>query len=155
MAEWIEPIFDRTQADVDYAIAKLSELREVGGENNVFLKGACNYTDFNRIEGNIQYLRERLNALYYYPETETKTWNRNGLPNTKDISRIIDNIQEIIAAFFQDPSAPELPDNMLTYKQVNDIEENLYLLLLTLNSLEEYVEGARQCGTFECGEDDL
>lgn len=153
MAKWIEPIFDRTQADVDYAIAKLAEWRDNDTLTEINLKGCLNVSDINRIENNITYLSERLNALYYYPETVSKTWNNLLVPNNSDISRIIDNIRELITAFYQDPSAPELPDNMLTYKQVNDIEENLHLLLVTLDSLEIYAEGARQCGTFECGED--
>ena len=39
------------------------------------LKGCLNLTDINRIEGNIQYLSDRLDELHYPPGTSCKVWN--------------------------------------------------------------------------------
>ena len=44
---WIDPIYDRTQADVD-----LIKLDPTNSNN----KGAYNYTDLNRIESNCEYI---------------------------------------------------------------------------------------------------
>lgn len=150
MAEWISPIYDRTQSDVDFALSKIAEWKKSGNTNVYELKGCMNATDINRIENNIKYLSEHLSELYYFPHTTSKTWNVDGLPDINDINRIIQNIHKTISAFFQSNDAPNIPDTMLTYEQVNDIEKNLFLIK---NILDNMVKSFRECGTFECGED--
>ena len=84
---WIDPIYDRTQADVD-----LIKLDPTNSNN----KGAYNYTDLNRIESNCEYIMNLLNNsdLFYYPiNIEVKTdWNVKDIPHIKDINRIRQNI---------------------------------------------------------------
>lgn len=150
MAEWISPIYDRTQADVDFAISKIAEWKKNGNTNVYELKGCMNVSDINRIENDIQYLSDHLSEMYYFPHTVSKTWDVSGLPDINEVNRMIQNIREIISAFFQSRNAPNLPDTMLTYEQVNDVEENLFLIK---NILDNMVRSFRECGTFYCGED--
>lgn len=149
MAEWISPIYDRTQADVDFAISKIAEWRDSGSTDVYDLKGCLNVSDINRIENNIQFLSDKLSALYYCPNVNCKSWDKSGLPNTADVNRIIGNLQKTINAFYRGESAPDVPDNMLTYTQINAIEENLYSIK---NILDEMTLLFRECGTFNCGE---
>lgn len=150
MVEWITPIFDRTQADVSFAIAKIEEWRERGSTDIYELKGCLNVSDINRIENDIQYLSDNLSRLYYFPHTISKEWGTSGLPDESDINRIIGNVRNIISAYAQLGSAPEVPDTMLTFEQINNIEENLYLVKEILESM---IPSFRSCGTFECGEE--
>jgi hypothetical protein len=151
MAEWLEPIFDRTQADVDFALGEIAKWKrnDVSVSDVYELKGCLNVSDINRIEGNIQYLAETLRKYYYFPTTTSKTWSMDGLPNTTDVSRIIGNIRKIISAYYADATAPALPNTILTYEQVNAIEKNLYLIKAMINDM---AISFRECGTFNCGE---
>ena len=151
MADWITPIYNRTQADVDYAIAELNKLKEQGYADVVYYrKGCLNANDFNRIEGDIEYLSDTLSTLYYFSNTVSKTWKYSGLPNVADVTRILDNIKNIISALGQSKSAPKLPTTMRTFEQINDIEKNLYFLKEMLDDMVSYF---RECGTFTCGEE--
>ena len=149
MANWIDPIFDRTQADVDFAISKIAEWRNNGSTDVYELKGCFNVSDINRIEGNIQYLLEHLSALYYFPHTVSKTWSMTGLPNIDDVTRIIQNVRKTINAFYQTSNAPVLPNTLLSYSEINDLEKNLYLMK---QILDDMILSFRECGTFNCGE---
>ena len=150
MAKWLDPVFDRTQADVELAISKIAEWKKNGSTNVYELKGCLNVSDINRIEGNIQYLSNELSKLYYFPYTTSKSWDKVGLPTIVDITRIIGNIKKIINAYCQPSNSPTLPDTMLNYEQVNSIEENLYLIKAMLDNM---VLSFRECGTFNCGEE--
>lgn len=150
MAEWITPIFDRTQADVDFALSKIKEWRENGSTSLYELKGCLNVTDINRIENDIQHLSDSLSSLYYFPHAISKEWNTSGLPDMSDIDRIIGNVRNIISAYIQTSTAPDVPDTMLTFEQINSIEENLFLVKELIDAM---VSTYRNCGTFECGEE--
>ena len=150
MAEWINPIFDRTQADVDFALSKIAEWRNSKADGEDELRGCLNVSDINRIENNIRYLSDNLSDLCYFPHADTRVWDSKGLPDTDDISRIIGHIRKIISAFCQHDTAPALPETMLTYEQINDIEGNLYLLKGLLGDM---IVRFKECGTFECGEE--
>lgn len=149
MAVWMTPVVNRTQADVDYALSKLSEWK-----NNTYgdieeLKGCLNVSDINRIENNIQYLSDKLSEYYYFPHAVTKRWTESDLPDITDISRIIGNVEKIIEAFHQHTLAPDVPDSMVNFEQINSIEKNIALIRVVLTTM---VNNFKQCGTFECGE---
>lgn len=150
MASWTEPIFDRTYADVSYAIAQINEWKATGKGGTDFLKGCLNVGDINRIEDNIAYLNTELSKLYYFPRTTSKTWTMEGIFRIVDATRIVENIEKIISQFFQIPDAPALPDTMLSYEQINSIEANLYYIKNILDHMKTLF---RECNTFECGEE--
>lgn len=150
MSEWIIPIFDRTQEDVNDALLKIAEWKKNGSTDVYDLKGCFNVSDINRIEGNIKYLSDNLSKLCYFPNTISKTWDVSGLPDIENISRIIQNVAKIISAYYQNSTAPSLPETLLTYEEVNDLEQNLYLIK---EILDDMITSFRECGTFSCGED--
>jgi len=148
MLEWITPIYDRTQQDVDFAKTKIAEWKS-GKSNDVYdLKGCLNVSDINRIENNIKYLSNKLNELGYSNNTYTKVWSRTGLPNQQDIDRIINNVKELITAFCQQQSAPNIPDRLVDYNDINAIEKNLSLIKELIDYMvNSYkVSGALQSG---------
>lgn len=150
MAEWTPAVYDRTQGDVDFALSKIAEWKATGYTDTYELKGCLNVSDINRIENNIQYLSDNLSALYYFPHTVSKTWDMSGLPNIDDVNRIIGNIKKIISAYYRYSLAPELPETMLRFEHINDIERNLHYLRGMLVRMKR---DFRECGTFNCGED--
>lgn len=144
MGTWI---YDRTSSDVA----------------NETSKGFINYTDFNRIEGDIAELETLLKEVGYIPtELVNKTdWTAQGnlasgfanIPTLEHMNRILGNIQELMRVYYVYPTTPSLPTTMeyATYRTFNDIEKILYDLYLMLDHMKEYF---RQCNTFDCGEYD-
>jgi hypothetical protein len=149
---WRSPIYDRTQADVDYAITKIAEwtAAQLTGQPVVVteLKGCLNVTDIVRIEDNIKYLADMLTSLHYPPNTSSKTWSIDGLPTLADVNRILDNVRAIIEAFYQQENVPEVPKTMLHYTDVNDVELNLLKIKQLLDAM---IGSFRKSGTFTCG----
>lgn len=191
---WVDPIFDRTLEDVEFAIQKIAEWKKSHvhltdtrveadtlvvrneGETHVTddtltlqvegtaqvsndalvartgavyeLKGCLNLSDINRIEGNIKYLADRMESYSYSPNIHSKRWSRVDLPNQNDMSRIIENIRALIGAFYPPHSPPELPTTMLSYIDINAIEENLFLLKQMLDCMES---SFRKVGTIKSG----
>lgn len=194
---WREPIFDRTQEDVDFAVNKIAGwivynissaeydekvrieneklvLREgyavatddklmVQGDGRAIveddklvvkigvvydLKGCLNTVDINRIEGNIAYLSEKLSELDYTSNVITKQWDNNGLPNERDLKRIIDNVKDIIKSFYQPMGAPELPITMLSHNDINDLERNIDLIKYLLDCM---VNSFKKVGAYKSG----
>jgi len=92
------------------------------------LKGCLNLSDLNRIEDDIEYLAERL-MEYRYPVTvNCKEWVKSDLPNALDMKRIANNIRLLFAGFATPSEYSPIPEVMLSYKDINAIERNLYLL---------------------------
>lgn len=153
MAVWIDPVFDRTQADVDFATQKIAEwiAGSITGNPLVVydLKGCLNVSDINRIEGNIAYLADEFSRLYYPPDTSVKSWTAAGIPNEQDISRILYNVRALITAYYQQDKAPNVPENLLGYNEVNAVEENLSLIKQLLDCM---VGSFRKSGTFKSGQ---
>ena len=149
---WIEPIYDRTQYDVEYAKSRIKYFKQNGGiTDGVELKGCLNYTDLNRIENNIVYLSETLNELYYrntIDEPNTQ-WNMNNTPTKAQVDRIIGNIIKILSKYYTPDGTPDLPETLTHYEEVNNIEECLYLLKVMIDNMKSMF---RECGAFSCGE---
>ena len=112
------------------------------------LKGCLNLTDINRIEGNITYLADKMASYAYSPTVHSKQWRMVDLPNQYDISRIIGNIRNLISVYYPPHDPPDLPTTMLSYEDINAIEENLFLLKQMLDWMES---SFRKSGTIVCG----
>lgn len=126
---WQTPIFDRTDEDVlkvqTYDLIGYKYLtNEQKSEWDNGLKGALNYKDLNRIEGNIEYLED----VYGAEGLDIKTnWIYTDIPKTSDFQRILNNIEalsELYEVFDTTPNIPNIPIN--TYQKINDIEKILY-----------------------------
>lgn len=129
MSKWKTPVIDRTAEDVTFAKQKIAEwitAIQTGEYAETFeLKGCLNVSDLNRIEGNIKYLNDMLGELGYPVGVTTREWGRSDIPTTEDVSRIINNVREIILSYYQQEGVTSLPSGMGGYNQINAIEENL------------------------------
>ena len=112
------------------------------------LKGCLNLLDLNRIEDNIAYLAEMMENFSYSPNIHGKHWGRVDLPNQNDMSRIIENIRALISAFYSPDNPPSLPTTMLSYGDINAIEENLYLIKQLLDNM---INSFKIVGTIKSG----
>ena len=112
------------------------------------LKGCLNLVDLNRIESNIAYLAEKMESFSYSPNIHGKKWTNADLPNQNDMSRIIENIRALISAFYSPSTHPSLPTTMLSYADINAIEENLYLIKEILDCMQS---SFKKVGTIKSG----
>lgn len=141
---WIEPIYDRTQADVD--LIRL----EPTNENN---KGAYNYTDLNRIENNCEVVMNLLNnsGFFYYPITiQTKTdWVVSDIPTIGEINRIRNNIITLKNGMYVGEEYENIEfSNTMDYIKANILEKDLKLIKDIIDSC---MRELRKCHTFYCG----
>lgn len=148
MAIFISPIFDRTNADVRFAISKITEWITDKSLVRYDLKGCLNVDDLNRIEGNIEWLSEKLNQLYYLQEVDIKSWSRSDMPTKADSDRIIQNVNILLSAYYKPSHSPSVPTDILTYTNVNDIEEIINILRETIDLTES---SFKKSGTFKSG----
>ena len=153
MVNWTEPIYDRTQHDVEYAKSRIKYFKENGGiTDGEDLKGCLNVVDLNRIENNTGYLSDLLISLYYFNSISklSSNWNMSNMPTLEHINRIIDNVKKLQTAYFKPSGSPNLPNTLTHYEEVNSIEKCLYLLKAMI---DEMMSSFKECNTFECGED--
>lgn len=112
------------------------------------LKGCLNLLDLNRIEENIAFLAEKMESFAYVPNIHGKRWTRTDMPNQNDMSRIIGNIRDLINTFYSPNNLPPLPTTMLSYSDINAIEENLYLIKQMLDCMQS---SFKKVGTIKSG----
>ena len=142
---WIEPIYDRTESDLAYALEMLAAwLEDCSGVED--LKGALNVSDLNRIEGNIAYLSGLLHEFEYNPPTSSKEWTRSGIPNERDVQRILLNIHAILARYYVPSGTPEVPEGMKHYDEINAIEE---ILLRVKEVMDIMIASFKKSDTFQ------
>lgn len=125
---WVEPIYDRTLADVE-------EIKNNPLSSNT--KGALNYFDLNRIENNTIYVADLFRQVYGFSlNLETKTnWNKKDIPTIDDINRLRNNVLKISEEITIDSFNEIEFSKTLNYTKVNILEHNL---LLIKNTLENY-----------------
>lgn len=124
---WITPIFNRAVSDT--VTARAAQANE---ENN---KGALNYQDLNRIEGNHKELMRWLeNEGYYIPRTyrnykesfngTTYTdWQEVNIPWLSEINRIRANYTALVRLFLVGLDLPVFAESdYLDWQEVNDWE---------------------------------
>ena len=120
---YIDPIYDRTLADVEYAQSHPEEMS----------KGAYNYTDLNRVENNTRYVADdmynrgitaepiNLNSKY--------NWNEQEVPTKEDMNRIINNILLLQALSVEGLELQTIrAGGQMTYQLANAIEKNLEIM---------------------------
>ena len=112
------------------------------------LKGCLNFTDINRIEGNIAYLAEKMESFAYSPNIRGKVWAKSDMPTQNDMSRIVYNIRSLLDSFYSHENPPALPTTMMSYADINAIEENLYLLKQMLDCMQSSFKSS---GAFKSG----
>jgi len=134
---WIQPIFDRTQADVEYAKTH---------RNSVELKGAQNALDWNRLTNNIHWLSQALSEIGYIIHVNCKlVWEKDVVDTRSEIVTIKEDLERLLT-FMIDlmRPVPELPFN--TFAKINIIESytfDLWQINLWLNRYDSDII----CGT--------
>lgn len=141
---WIDPIFDRVQADVD-----LMRLDPTNSNN----KGSYNYTDLNRIENDCYYIMDIINTISISENplrlTIKTNWNVKDIPTITEINRIRSNIETLLNSL--NIANYELIEhsNTMDFKKANILEKNLYIMKETIGKIEKQFY---YCGTFYCGQ---
>ncbi len=126
-------ITDRTAMDVE----RWRTLRDKGfagltaEEKDEWLsgmKGAYNYTDWNRVEAAVEYVAQRLIPMgYVFRPHVKKDWLISDIPTENDWLRYFYNvavIRDLITFFRTTPEAPTIA-HRLTFDKANDIEQIL------------------------------
>lgn len=126
-----ELITNRTQADIDLALATISQNLPLPMDN---LKISWDWRALNRIESFCAQLSELLNFYGYAVSITTKTnWaassigeGQNGL--AVEGLRILENIRLLRNTFFVLKTTPATPNSasLLTFTQANNIEKILF-----------------------------
>jgi len=129
---WIDPIYNRTQTDVDYA-------RE-NRNNPEHLKGAQNYSDWQRLTDNMYYLADVLNEYGYSIEITCKNeWDIYDIPSETEIENIKSNLnllKEVFFIFSTTPITPEMP--FTHYEKINALERILFDISVMIEALRRY-----------------
>lgn len=151
MSQWIT---DRTQSDVD-RVKEITAKARTGtwtdAEQKEWLsgmKGALNYTDFNRIESGIQELGFIVGA-----SVSVKTdWTDSGYMKVSDANRWLSNVNSIRAKCSGSSAIADTPESMnkLDFSTMNQIERILFgieTLAKTYTTFSgEYMTGEGQYG---------
>jgi hypothetical protein len=141
-------VTDRTQEDVN----RVNVLAKKGWENMTQeersawsngLKGAYNYTDLNRVQSAVRYLRDRLVAVGYSVElSDAKTWTLEDTPTLSELEDYLEDVRAIRRVFTLFKTTPNVPVTMvgLTYVKANQIEQILLDVdVLLTNMIASYV----------------
>lgn len=149
-------IFDRTQNDVDTAIVlrntkvkKFETLTEI--DIATLEKGTLTINTINRIETKQEELKNLFNDMgYWNTPTTNKTWSENDIFYIDDFQRIVDNTNVLRQAFFVYKDTPNTPTISYYWEDINALEKILHDLDVMINDVKSHY---RECGTFECGEE--
>ena len=149
-------IFDRTQNDVDTAIVlrntkvkKFETLTEI--DIATLEKGTLTINTLNRIETKQEELKNFINNMgYWNTPTTNKLWGENDIFNIDEFQRIIDNTNILREAFFVYKDTPNTPPISYYWEDINALEKILHDIDVMINDVKRHY---RECGTFECGEE--
>ena len=122
---WIEPVTDRSWADIDTAKRYLDNAKGKTGSALAEKKGCLNVSDLNRIENDIKYLSEVLNVT-----CTCSTWQSTDIPTKADKTRIMANASALLNAandYFDSP--PTMPTDLISFMHFNQLENVLKLIL--------------------------
>ena len=149
-------IFDRTQNDVDTAIllrdTKVKNFETLTESEIATLeKGMLTINTLNRIESKQEELKNLFNEIgYWNTPIANKTWGENDIFNVDEFQRILNNTNILRQAFFVYKDTPNTPPISYYWDDINALEKILYDLDVMINDVKSHY---RECGTFECGEE--
>jgi hypothetical protein len=93
------------------------------------MKGAYNYTDLNRVQSAVRFLRDRLTGAGY-PVTisDHKTWMKDDTPTRTDMENYLADVRAIRDVFALPATTPQVPNTMtrLNHVGANNIEKILF-----------------------------
>lgn len=127
-------IFDRKQSDIA----------------NDTDKAYISYTDLNRVEEAITYLKQLLDKYGYNFTTQEKKWLISDFRKNEDMARLKSNIDNLRNAYpyLVSPVTPN-PIKYESIQEANDIEEILYKINeIIINMTQNFIH----CGVANCGQ---
>lgn len=150
-------IFDRTQNDVDTAVA----LRDTKVKNFAALteseiatleKGTLTINTLNRIESKISELNSILETLGYVPlDIVIKNWKYTDIFSVDEFSRIVANVGMLRAAIPVMKDTPDTPLAEYYFSNINDLEKILYDIDFLLNNSKRNVNFSWAIGIADTG----
>lgn len=148
-------ITDRTASDVSLAKtlrAKLQSGQTLSeAEISIMERGTMTINTLNRIENKQAELKRLLaNEGYYKTPIQNKTWEYTKYFKESEFQRILNNLNVLRNAFFVYADTPGTPPISFHYENINALEKVLFDIETMLNDM---IDRFRECGTFECGEE--
>ena len=105
----------------------------------------------NRIETKQEELKNLFNDMgYYNTPIQNKTWEYTECFKENELQRILNNLNVLRNAFFVYTDTPGTPPISFHYENINALEKVLFDIETMLNDM---IDRFRECGTFECGEE--
>ena len=152
----LDLVYDRIEADVNNLRALLLKA-DIGGWDSLtpsekeywqhgdkpdgVVRGAYNYTDYNRVGAAVAWLSAELAERGYIAAVEPKTdWTESDIPTPDQLDKYLDDIREIRAVLTLMPDTPLPPDTMRHFgwqganaieKILADIEDTISRLYLS------------------------
>lgn len=148
-------IFDRTQEDIeksrkiiDEKVKKFIDLSY--DEINILSRATLTAETLNRIEDKQNEIKGIINNMGYWDTNMViKRWKETSLFFKKDFERILNNIDILRNAFFENESMPKTPTAQYKYTTLNDVERILYEMEVLIDEVKRnYLES----GDAECGQ---
>lgn len=148
-------IIDRTANDVSLAKTLRAKLQSgqllSDAEVSIMERGTLTINTLNRIENKQAELKELLeNVGYYNTPIQNKTWEYTECFKENEFQRILNNLNVLRNAFFVYTDTPNTPPISFHYENINALEKVLFDIETMLNDM---IDRFRECGTFECGEE--
>jgi len=125
---WLTPITDRTLEDVIYAQSKVKEWIAAYSRGEtptvIDLKGCVNASDLNRIEGNLDYLNQRVVFKGGAPDGRVvvKTWKRGEAVLAEDVERLLNNARTVADLYGLSNVVPIPLETIKGYEDMNNLE---------------------------------
>lgn len=147
-------ITDRTLSDVSNADLLRKKIQSgktlTDAEKIVIERGLCTVTMLNRIENKQAELAASLSGYSYMVNIENKQWTYIDIFTHADYLRLLNNLDKLIQAFYVHLDTPDVPAYLYGYQEANDAEK---ILVDIENVIDNMAANFRQCGTFQCGEE--
>lgn len=147
-------IYDRTQADVDYAVS----LMQNGVHTEESLRGAYNATDRNRVGSTINYVSELMREIgmseaQLYVKSD---WDIYGIIRKEDNDAVLSALR-LLKIWLSEFEIGEVPDSLdgLTFQKANDIERILYNIFGIYLRLTELHAGDGYTSEFDASDEQI
>lgn len=157
-----ELVYNRTQADVDRVYTLKNKILTGGlaalsaeekAEYLAGMKGAYNYTDFNRLGEAIAYLVERMKELDIHDRSiiPKVDWVMGDTPTQSQVSNLLSCLTKLRAKLSLPDDAPSVPNSLdnLVYQTANEME---LLLWMIDQRITQTSAAFRYSGTMYCGQ---
>ena len=153
----VDMIYNRTSSDVDEAkririekVQKSIPLTEA--EIETLNRGTVTIDTLNRIEAKEEELTILLNKNgYWNTPVETHTWTYADIFDINAFNRILNNLNLLRDAFFTFTTTPRTPTPRYHFSNFNDLEKILHDLEIMVDDIKSLY---RECGAFECGQEE-